>query len=292
MQSSSRAVLSALDIFYAHILKNRNYPSTAMPILLMIAILAQVNTKQRSWLLFALVAIFWGSGALLLLWTNQLEEQQTVHKIKVGKLSYLSNDELLALSKLEVGKRYSLHDLRQLSSLLEAHPIILEASVRQKKDTIYMNLKERECLALVEDKGKSIVHDIDVSGNILSHDETRCKNVPLLLGVFNKEVIKQSKGAGLAKFAGEQMQRLLANLLLIRKNYPDMYARISEVRIDVASNLTIFLLHSRMRIELPSDLNIQIVRKLYATVAWLLSEKTKDAWIDLRGPEAILHTNL
>ena len=229
--------------------------------------------------------VFLGLGGACLFFYWSVQEQEPVEEIKIHrnrKEAYLKAEEVLGLAKIEKSRSYTPRELSSLSSLLAAHPAILSASLRQEAKTLHIYLKERECIAIVEDKGEKTVYDVDTEGRIFSHTSSRCKKVPLLRGSF-------PRGGEGDFLSGENAKRLLKVLVQIKRAYPELSARFSELRVNSEGGLSLFLLASYLRIDFPFEADEMMIRRLYASVAYLTSQKIKHGWLDLRGPEAILH---
>ena len=242
-----------------------------------------MSSKANSSASILKACVFIGLGSVCLFFSWSIQEHEPVKEVKIRRgegQNYLKAEEILELAKIKKDHKYTSRELGSISSLLLAHPIILSASLEQKANTLYINLTERQCAAIVEDKSQKTVYDLDAEGRILSQGLSRCRQVPLLRGSFPKE------GDYLH---GENIKRLLGVLVQIKKAYPDLSTRFSELRINSEGSLTFFLLSSYLRIDMPFELDSIMIRRLYASVAYLSSQKIRHGWLDLRGPEAILH---
>lgn len=229
-----------------------------------------------------------GGGCLFFYWNFQKHDPiKKIHILREQGQSYLKTEEIVSMSKIKKDQRYTYKELNSIASLLQKHPAILFASLKQKANILYIHLKERECVAIVENKANKTVYDIDAEGRIFSLGEegeggaSRCKQVPLLRGNFSE------RGNSLE---GENIKRLLHALSRIKKAYPRLSARFSEIRVNSDASLTFFVLPAYLRIDMPFALDSMMIRRLYASVAYLSSQKVRHAWLDLRGPEALLHT--
>ena len=244
-----------------------------------------MNLREDSLASLLKACVFLGLGGAALFFSWAIQSHDPVKKVKIHRkqgLAYLKTEEILSLAKIKKDRRYTSKELVSISSLLSAHPAILSAELEQKASTLHIHLKERECIAIVEDKANKTIYDVDAEGRIFSHGVSRCKQVPLLRGTFPKE------GNYLR---GENIKRLLDALSRIKKAYPGLSTRFSELRVNSEGSLTFFLLSSYLRIDMPFELDNMMIRRLYASIAYLSSQKIRHGWLDLRGPEAILHAS-
>ena len=246
-----------------------------------------MSPKSHSPTSLAMAYVFLGLGGVLLFlyfFSWAVQEHNPVKKVSIhrkSKQNYLKTEEILNLAKIKKGLSYTSRKLNSITPLLLAHPAILSAELEQKASIIYIYLRERECIAIVEDKIKKTVYDVDAEGHVLSHGTSRCKQVPLLRGAFPKD------GNYLHS---ENIRHLLEALSQIKKAYPNLSSRFSEIRVNSEGSLTFFLLSSYLRIDVPFELNSMMIRRLYASVVYLSKQNVHHGWLDLRGPEAILRT--
>ena len=229
--------------------------------------------RKTPYFSLGLAFVFLGSGGLLLFWLANHWLHEPVNKVRIKNKNYLTGKEILSLIQIQKNQRYTMADLSRMSEVLQAHPVVLFAEVSQEGATVLIDMEERKCAAFIERKKDDTIYDIDHDGRILSANgpnySSRCRQVPLLRGNFQKRN---------DRFYGENLDYFINVLSKIKDNYPDLSEHISEIRINKRGGMTIFLTHSRLRIELPLEVKIITIRRLYASLAYLLGEKNK-AWM-------------
>ena len=265
----------ATALFYAFLLAehyNKNLGTAVME-----------KWEPRFLLFLIMASVSMGSGIALLFFSSASWQKEPIKNIKVRGQSYLKKNEIFQRLKWKKGKTFPAHDLKKMHSRLLADPIILSASFNQEGPTLYVDIVERECIALLEKKEKKQIYDIDTEGRILSRKGSRCMGVPLIRGSFEIDG---------SYFRGKNINRVIQVLVKIKKAYPALLKRFSEVRLNGEGSLSFFLLHSYSRVDIGLDADTMMLRRLYASVAYLLSKKIKRGWVDLRGSEAVLYTRL
>ncbi len=240
--------------------------------------------RRSSYIFLGLAFVFLGTGSLFFFWLTNYLLHDPIENVQIKGRSYLKEEEILQLIQAKKGQRYTRTNLTKMRSILETHPIIFSADITQEGTDLLIDVQERQCSAFISEKKDGTIYDIDMDGRILSTGGktyiSRCNQVPLIRGDFQREG---------DYFRGKNLGHLIAVLSQIRENYPDLSEHLSEIRMNKQGGLTIFLTHSQLHIELPLEIETITIRRLYASIAYLFSEKIKRGWVDLRGPEAILY---
>lgn len=248
-----------------------------------------IDSRKRFFLLGANATIFLLAGSIFFVVSLKPLascQHKPVEKVKVRKLgggSYLKSNEVIDFIKIQKNKKYTNNDFIIKRAHLLSHPAIISADLSQQQETITISIKERNCVALVEDKLTNTIYDVDAEAQIISLKKSRCQQVPLIRGNIS------SSGTSISE---ENVKLLLEQLAIMNETYPSLSTRFSEIRINSEASLTLFLANSHFRIDIPFSLDQLMIRRLYATVAYVTSQKTQDGWVDLRGPEAILYRKL
>ncbi len=218
--------------------------------------------------------------------TSLFWQGDIIKEIKIKGQSYRTREEILQRLQWDKNETHLPNHLDKLRFALFSDPVILDASFHQKGSVLFVNIVERKCIALIAMKNNQRIHDMDTEGRILSADKElpRCKNVPLVRSDFEK--IEDG-------IVGDKnIKRLIMVLVKIKNAYPSLLTRFSEVRLNSGGGLTFLLSHSAIRVDVPTSMEMITIRRLYASVAYLLSQKIKRGLVDLRGSEAVLYSGL
>ncbi len=239
------------------------------------------NRKSKKRRLLVVIALgFISLGIYFFYEASQNWMGEPVSDVKLKGLSYLQGKEILELLELQKNESYNSKKLKEKENRIRSNLAVKKVKVYQDKKTVWVEIEEKNCLALIEDQVSHKIYDIDAFGFILSASSSRCKNVPLIRGDYKKEGnIFKSRG----------LQRILNILESIHKSYPELSSRFSEIRLNHEGSITLYLSNTRLRIDLPIEFEEVTIRRLYASVAYFLNQNIKSGWVDLRGPEGILH---
>lgn len=202
-----------------------------------------------------------------------------VSTIEVEGARYLSREEILVMSGLSGHQSLTGADLQRAASLLGAHPAVESATIEfVGAGTVSIRLAERACAAQLRDAADGLLLDVDAQLVVLSRREARCRDVPLISGVFD------STGA---RLEDPQLLIVMAGIRRIRELYPALYARLSEVRTQRDGTTEIFLSGSRLKLIVADRFDGDVVHRLYAGVAYLERERLRKGSLDLRGRDAV-----
>ena len=108
----------------------------------------------------------------------------------------------------------------------------------------------------------------------------KCQGLPIVQGYFD---IKS------ARFDDTVLSSIVHNLEQTKLHYPQLYERISELHIHLDMNTTVFLLQPKMQVYLSWDWDIQEIRRLYASVAYIEKERVASRYghLDLRTVDGL-----
>ena len=244
---------------------------------------SEINYNKKLLFRILLSVFFLSVGSFLLYGVSLNWKNEFVKDVKIKGLDYLDAKTILDTLKLSKFNSYTKKDLNQMEKVLEENLAIDNTYIFQNKSTLWIEITEKKCLALIENEIDHQIYDIDKNGSLLSNSKSKCKKVPLIRGEYKKEK-NQFKDRGLNK--------ILSILEKIQKVYPKLISLISEVRLNNEGSITFFLSNTKLRLDLPLDFDNIMLRRLYATVAYFLNKNIKSAWVDLRGHEGIIHSNV
>ena len=230
---------------------------------------------------FFWAGLFIGMGLVSLYLSKLHWLYDPVEKIRYKDYSYIKKEELTSMSKIGIGKQYTQSDFQKMKFSFLKHPAIKNVIFQQNKGILNIKIEERKCLALLEDPKTNQIYDIDKDGFLLSTKPARCKKVPLIRGNFRRFKLR---------FYNRRLKNVLEALSTIQRIYPSLKQHISEIRLNKDGNWSLFLSNSYMRIDIPENITSVIIRRLYASLSYILNQKIKYGWLELRGTEAILHT--
>ena len=158
----------------------------------------------------------------------------------------------------------------------------------ERGGVLRLELDERVCVALVRneeasgDGQQARLFEVDRDLVILAENRVRCGDVPMIRGAFVRDPDSEDR------FRDPVLERLVAGLERLRREAPELAARISELHLRRAGGLTLYLTPARVRVEMPAELDEVSLKRLYAAVAYLESGEHKSGVIDLRGPGVVI----
>ncbi len=244
------------------------------------SLLPPVRLRLSPIALFVLgaLSVLLGLGLLVFAFVRDAGER-TVSEIRVEGNRYLNREEALLLAGVEGRTTITGAERRAARKRLEAHAAVESAQVEVREGgVLVLRLRERPCGCLVRDAASGRLFDVDASGRVLGAGHVRCRGVPILSGAFHPEA-----GA----FEDPRVLDVLAGLRRIRESYPELYARVSEVRPARDGTTDLFLSGSRVRIVIADRLEGEVVHRLFAAVAFLERERMQRGTLDLRGRDAV-----
>ncbi len=253
------------------------------------------------------------SGSVLLIWQVDAElDPKPVRSFEVqdleqddpgpgiaGWAGYLSAEEAIEFSGLKRGMVYDDVALEEAEERLALHPAVKAARIEQVGGgVVRIRLAERACVAVIrqeqstEDEngggpadGRTTLYEVDAELVILAENRIRCKDAPLVRGAFARDE------EGLERFTDPALARVIAGLQDLRKHYPELADRISELHWRRTGRLTLYLKPARVRVELPGSLDSAgVVQRLYAAVAYFERSggASRSGVIDLRGEGVVI----
>ncbi|MDR0561192.1 MAG: FtsQ-type POTRA domain-containing protein [Spirochaetaceae bacterium] len=172
---------------------------------------------------------------------------------------------------------------RKLKKLLEVESAKV---VKQFPDSVRITLEPRKAIAMSFGMidGKVYPFFFDKQGLVFmiggeDRKGTPPFSIPIISGVLGEEPFLGMRLPGV--FGG-----LLANLETLRQSSPELLAAISEVQVNRnifdGYDLTIYPVHSRVRIRLGTELNEDMLRYVMLVVDVCISRGTKIEEIDFR----------
>ncbi len=229
---------------------------------------------------FAVVALI--AGSVMLIFGPVIPE--VVQRVQVDGTQTLTAEEVRRIAGLEIGRLYPDKELEQAEERLRLHPLVRDARVeRRGSDGLRVIVEERECAAIIHGRvdGREVLFAIGRDLTILAENRVRCGGVPVLRGTFHRDA---------ERFDDPGLRRLLESLDRMRRTYPELAARVSELRVlDGGSGLSLFLSPKRVRVELPPELDDETIRRLYAAVSYYENAQVDSGGtIDLRGDRGVV----
>lgn len=214
-------------------------------------------------------------GVLILFFMDR--SAALISGIEVYNNTYLSSHEIIEASRLKTGIPATESLLKQATDHVLELPSVESARIEYGGNGILeIRVREKQCAAIVR-IGKEMI-DVDHGLVVLSSTSVRCSGVPVIAGRYP---IKDGR------IKSERLERLIESLEDFRRDFSQVYRRISEIRMEGGGNLTIFLAGKRIRIRMHGDFTEKNSRRLYAALSYF-EKKGSAGVIDLRGPDAIL----
>lgn len=248
--------------------------------------------------LFALAgfaAVLLVAGSVILIWRPADFERGPVQSFEVTALdsdsnqadaAYLSRNEAIGFSGLEPGLVYDEAELEAAAGRLALHPAVKLARIEQVAGgVVRIRLSERSCVAVVRNEvgdGRTTLYEVDAELVILAENRVRCTGVPLVRGAFVRDE------AGADRFDDPVLARIIVGLETLRRTYPELAARISELHWRRTGHLTLYLTPARVRVEMSGLLDETAMKRLYAAVAYFESDDQRSGVIDLRGQGVVI----
>ena len=207
------------------------------------------------------------------------EKSFSVSEIHVEGNSYLAKEEVLLLSGLAGASRLYPNDLKTSFAALTRHPVVTFVEFKRSGEGLTIVVHERKCFAVVRDGNSGELYEVDSSLHILSSGRgIRCSGVPIV----NANISKSEDN-----LVSLELQSLFDSWKTLEEMYPDLPERISEIHLKQNGSVTLFTAGSRIKIELGKRLDTLLIRRLYASIAYLDREKYASGLLDLRGIDGL-----
>jgi cell division protein FtsQ len=226
--------------------------------------------------LFVASLLLLGAGFWLLYRAE--EDSRVVAEIKVEGNSYFADGEILEMSGLSVNRPISRSELEQLKERLLLQPGMVDFSYQRDGARLTLFVVERQCAAIIRTgMREQFLFEVDYDLFIISENRVRCKNIPLVSGQFERD---------LDRFRDMRLFQVLQGFAELKKNYPEIASRISEIRPGGAGELSIFTTNGS-RMELAGPLDGRNIKRLYAAFSFMEQEKRGRGIFDLRGTDVL-----
>ncbi|PJZ46316.1 cell division protein FtsQ/DivIB [Leptospira brenneri] len=187
----------------------------------------------------------------------------------------------LVLRYLEVDPESpKIGDWKDWEKKLSNHPRIRKVRITRDPDGfLIINIQEKvaEFVIHVENSLYEVSEDLE----ILSRDHVLADHLIVISGQFT---------VGENKLEGRQIFDITKEMRHALSLYPTLKSRISELVAERDGNFTMYLKSpNSIKVYLGDKLELNIFRKLYASLAYMEAESVKAVSIDLRGEDAIYH---
>ncbi len=240
-----------------------------------------LKTRKGALIVF-ITAMVLLAGGVLLLWAG---DSSPAANIEVRGNRYLASEEVILLSGLESGMRQGGKVLRKARRALLKHPVIRDAEIARAGSGLVITVFERACVALVREDAEGRLREVDREARILSRDEIRCSGVPIISGRFKRT--DDCSGARDGCFQSKRLRGLIDGYLRLKKMYPTLAARISELRFRHDGALDIHMTGTRVRMVTSGRLAGSDINRIYAALAYLEGEKRYRGVMDLRERDGL-----
>ncbi|MCG6151299.1 cell division protein FtsQ/DivIB [Leptospira bandrabouensis] len=163
---------------------------------------------------------------------------------------------------------------------LSNHPRIRKVRITRDPDGFLMINIQEKVAEFVIHVGSSL-YEVDENLEILSRDRVLADHLIVISGQFT---------VGENKLEGRQIFDITKEMRQALSLYPTLKSRISELVSESDGNYTLYLKSpNSIKVYLGDKLELDIFRKLYASLAYMESEAVKAVSIDLRGEDAVYH---
>lgn len=194
---------------------------------------------------------------------------------------------LVALSPPEVllylgvdPKAPNIGDWKDWEKRLANHPRIRKVRITRDPDGfLIINLQEKVAEFVIH-VGNSL-YEVDEDLEIISRDRVLADHLIVISGQFT---------VGEQKLEGRQIFDITKEMRHALSLYPALKSRISELAVERDGNYTLYLKSPNLiKVYLGDKLELNVFRKLYASLAYMEAESVKVVSIDLRGEDAVYH---
>lgn len=171
-------------------------------------------------------------------------------------------------------------DWKDWEKKLANHPRIRKVRITRDPDGfLIINIQEKVAEFVIH-VGNSL-YEVDENLEILSRDRVLANHLIVISGQFT---------VGEQKLEGRQIFDITKEMRQALSYYPALKSRISELVVERDGNYTMYLKSpNSMKVYLGDRLELNVFRKLYASLAYMEAESVKAVSIDLRGEDAVYH---
>lgn len=171
-------------------------------------------------------------------------------------------------------------DWKDWEKLLSGHPRIRKVRITRDPDGFLKIIVQEKVAEFVIHVGSSL-YEVDEDLEILSRDRVLANHLIVISGQFT---------VGEKKLEGRQIFDITKEMRHALSSYPALKSRISELVSERDGNYTMYLKSpNSMKVYLGDKLELNVFRKLYASLAYMEAESVKAVSIDLRGEDAVYH---
>ncbi|TGK50643.1 cell division protein [Leptospira kanakyensis] len=171
-------------------------------------------------------------------------------------------------------------DWKDWEKKLANHPRIRKVRITRDPDG-FLNINVQEKVAEFVIHVGSSLYEVDEDLEILSRDQVLADHLIVISGQFT---------VGENKLEGRQIFDITKEMRHALSLYPTLKSRISELVAERDGNFTMYLKSpNSIKVYLGDKLELNVFRKLYASLAYMETESVKAVSIDLRGEDAIYH---
>jgi cell division protein FtsQ len=205
----------------------------------------------------------------------------------------LTDDQLLALSGIDIGTLYFKLDVDEAAERIEQHPAVSAARVeRHFPNSVTIDVQGRTPLAvaLAETDSGAIPLVFDEEGIVFSVDEpARAAELPVISGL-------RFSGVEVGMELPSLVVQFLSDLRSLRLSAPDLFALFSEYRIvrlnDYAYEVVIYPMYYQVPVRIGTTINTEMIQYVLIVLEMLRREGRLSllAEIDFRNGEGVLIT--
>ncbi|PJZ84803.1 cell division protein FtsQ/DivIB [Leptospira harrisiae] len=171
-------------------------------------------------------------------------------------------------------------DWKDWEKQLSVHPRIRKVRITRDPDGFLMINVQEKVAEFVIHVGSSL-YEVDEDLEIISRDRVLANHLIVISGQFT---------VGENKLEGRQIFDITKEMRYALSSYPALRSRISELVAERDGNYTMYLKSpNTMKVYLGDKLELNVFRKLYASLAYMEAESVKAVSIDLRGEDAVYH---
>lgn len=202
-----------------------------------------------------------------------------VARLEWEGLQYLSPPDLLVYLGAD-SESPNIGEWKDWEKKLSNHPRIHKVRITRDPDGYLLIHIEEKVAEFVIHVGSSL-YEVDESLEILSRDQVLNTHLIVVSGPFS---------VGEQKLEGRQIFDITKEMRYALSLYPALATRISELVAERDGNYTMYLKSPKpMKVFLGDKLELNVFRKLYASLAYMEAESIKAVSIDLRGEDAVYH---
>ncbi|TGL24371.1 cell division protein [Leptospira yanagawae] len=202
-----------------------------------------------------------------------------VERLQWEGLQYLTPPDVLAFIGAD-GLSPNTNEWKDWEKKISNHPRIKKVRITRDPDGFLLIHIEEKVAEFVIHVGSSL-YEVDETLEILSKDAVLNTHLIVISGPFS---------IGEQKLEGRQIFDITKEMRYALSLYPALSTRISELVAERDGNYTMYLKSPKpMKVFLGDKLELNLFRKLYASLAYMEAESIKAVSIDLRGEDAVYH---